>query len=596
MEIDFNHRKLSIQSFCNILRPILGTELMVVDRYLSAIAGTGPYEKNVGSQRPRDSYVDLTLKSGEGFQIAAPGETEQCMRCEMRSLCKYTCVISCPLRHHDRTVGLFGFLGYDRTQKMMMQKKGSFLTGFAEKISEYLVKNFYSHKFLFKDFVSSSPLEHIVNAIDDGVIITDCENNILHVNQFAEKELMFRQNEWIGKKIEMLGDVLETVSTDSKASKDGSTNRSGFFVKKSPIYHGRKPLGHVHHFRNGKKRKTATRTYSFGSTLGKPKIIGASQVMRKLKNLISKVSVNNSRILITGETGTGKELIAQLTHHKSPRAHGPFVAVNCGAIPDTLIESELFGYAEGTFTGARKNGKRGKLELAHGGTIFLDEIGNLSLNGQAKILRFLDNEILDRIGGETPKKLDIRVISATNKNLPEMVEKGLFLEDLYYRLNVVQLEAPPLRERKTDIPLLLRFYIKKNNRRFGGDLQGFSPEAMAYLLNFRWPGNLRELKNVAEYACNVRTSGFADLEDLPPYMSPVADRPGNSAPVAVNTKKMLIEEAIRQFGKSTEGKRKAARHLGISMSTLYRHLSAPASSGSAPENGTRPADQLLRVL
>ena len=572
MEISFNQNRFSIQSFCNILQPILGAELMVIDQSLIAIAGTGRYKKNVGSRRPIDSYVDLTLKSGEGFRISAPGETEQCLRCEMKSHCAYTSVISCPLKYRDKIVGIFGFLGYDRYQNKMMQKKSLFLTDIAENIGEYIVNNFFGHDFSYYDFVSSSAMDSIVNAIDEGIIITDCKNNIVNVNQFAEKALKFNHKEYLGKEIGMFGDELEIVGSSSKFNGKRNTRQPKFIVKASPILYNDKPVGQVLLLQRKTKGRTSSKTYSFNRTSVKPRIIGMSEPILKLKEIVAKVAANDSRILIIGETGTGKELIAQLIHYKSPRCLGPFVALNCGAIPETLIESELFGYEKGAFTGARKDGKIGKFELADMGTIFLDEIGNLSLTGQAKILRILDNNILEIIGSETSKELDVRVISATNKNLPQMVEKGLFLEDLYYRLNVFQLEAPPLREIKTDIPLLLSFFIKGNNRRFGGNLRSFSSEAMRYLIHFQWPGNVRELKNVAEYACNVRTNGFAGLEDLPPYMLPFKDNPEIKARGIVNTEKLMVEEAIRLFGNSTAGKQKAARYLGISVSTLYRRL------------------------
>jgi len=245
MENNFNQNRFSIQSFCNILQPILGAELMVVDQSLIAIAGTGPYEKNVGSRRPRDSYVDLTLKSGEGFRISAPGETEQCLRCEIKSYCPYTSVISCPLRYQDKTVGLFGFLGYDRDQRKTMQKKSSFLSDLAENIGEYIVNNFFGSDFSYYDFVSSSAMDHIVNAIDEGIIITDCKNNIVNVNQFAEKALKFNHKECLGKEIDMFSDELEIVGPNSKFNRERNTSRSKFIVKVSPIFYNDQPVGQV---------------------------------------------------------------------------------------------------------------------------------------------------------------------------------------------------------------------------------------------------------------------------------------------------------------------------------------------------------------
>ena len=569
-QLDLN--KLSIQSLCNIMQPILGAELMVIDRSMIAVAGTGPYKKNIGSRRPRDSYVDVTLKSGQGFQIAAPGETDQCMRCEMKPFCTYTSVISCPLRYRDKIVGLFGLLGYDRNQRITMERRNLFLSNLSENIGDYIVDNFFGRNFSYAEFVTSSALDHIVNAIDKGVIITDRDNRIIKVNQFAEEALKVRREDCLGKPIDLFGDALELVESFPQPGKADAAGRSKFIAQKNPVLHHDRPVGQVLLLKNNARRQPSSTTYTFGQAPFEPRLIGASGPILDLKKILSKVAANDSRILITGETGTGKELVAQLIHCRSPRCRGPFVALNCGAIPETLIESELFGYARGAFTDARKKGKAGKFEQANGGTIFLDEIGNLSLTGQAKILRILDNDILEKIGSETAIKLDVRVICATNKNLPQMVAKGHFLEDLYYRLNVVQIEVPPLRERKTDIPLLLDFFIQENNRRFGGQLKSFTNRAMSYLIHFQWPGNVRELKNITEYACNLKTSGFADIEDLPPYMSPLRKTTGKDTPKPINTEKLMVEEALRLFGNSTAGKQEAAQYLGISVSTLYRRL------------------------
>jgi transcriptional regulator with PAS, ATPase and Fis domain len=550
---------------------------MVIDRSLIAVAGTGLYEKNIGSRRPRESYVDITLKSGEGFQISTPGETEQCLRCELRSHCAYTSVISCPLRYQNKTVGLFGFLGYDKSQHTTMQQKRLFLAELSENIGNYIVSNFFSHNMSYYDFVSSNAMDHIVNAIDEGIIITDRKNNIINVNQFAEKALNTNNKECLGKGIDVFGNDLEIVGYDSISGRKRNTRPSKYTVKASPILYNGDAVGQVLCLQSQTRSGLSSKVYSFGGKSDKPVIVGTSEPLLKLKEIVKKIAVNDSKILITGETGTGKELIAKLIHYESRRCLGPFVALNCGAIPDTLIESELFGYEKGAFTGARNKGKSGKFELANTGTIFLDEIGNLSLTGQAKILRILDNDVLEKIGSVTPTSLDVRVISATNKNLPQMVENGLFLEDLYYRLNVVQIEVPPLRERKKDITLLLDFFIHENNSRFGANLQGFSSEALEYLLHFQWPGNVRELKNLAEYACNVRDNGFAGLEELPPYMVHSKDNLGKNARGIVNTRKLMVEEAIRLFGNSTTGKQQAAKYLGISVSTLYRRLSVPSS-------------------
>ncbi len=228
-------------------------------------------------------------------------------------------------------------------------------------------------------------------------------------------------------------------------------------------------------------------------------LVGNSPKMRDVYELVSQVAGTASTVLITGESGTGKELLARAIHYGSPRAAGPFVAVNCASIPDTLLESELFGYEKGAFTGADK-AKPGKLELAHRGSLFLDEIADMSPNIQAKLLRVLQERAFEKLGSTKTIEVDIRLIAATNKNLQELVEKQRFRQDLYYRLNVFPIEAPPLRDRAADIPLFALHFIAKFSKKMGKAIQGISSEAMAILQSYSWPGNVREMQNVLERA------------------------------------------------------------------------------------------------
>ncbi len=226
-------------------------------------------------------------------------------------------------------------------------------------------------------------------------------------------------------------------------------------------------------------------------------LVGASPAMQRLRQLIATAGPTNSRVLISGENGTGKELVARAIHQQSPRAERPFVAVNCAAIPETLIESELFGHEKGAFSGATSM-KRGQFEQADGGTLFLDEIGDMSLNTQAKVLRVLQEQQFTRVGGTRLLKVDVRVLAASNKDLPKEIERGTFREDLFYRLNVVPIDVPPLRERREDIPLLVRHFMQLNAEEQGLKVKQVSPEAMELLQQYDWPGNIRELRNLIE--------------------------------------------------------------------------------------------------
>jgi two-component system response regulator AtoC len=243
-------------------------------------------------------------------------------------------------------------------------------------------------------------------------------------------------------------------------------------------------------------------------------IVGRHPAIEKLHGLIAQVARTPTTVLITGESGTGKELVARAIHHQGPRREGPFIAVNPAAIAETLIESDLFGHEKGAFTGAHQR-KLGRFELAQGGTLFLDEIGTLRADLQAKLLRVLQQREIERVGGTRPVKIDVRFIAATNTNLKEAVGSGTFREDLYYRLNVVPVVVPPLRQRIQDVPLLVEHFIRRDNRRFHKRIEGLSPEALAALNAYRWPGNVRELENVVERCVVLAEGPVIQLNDLP---------------------------------------------------------------------------------
>jgi len=268
-------------------------------------------------------------------------------------------------------------------------------------------------------------------------------------------------------------------------------------------------------------------------------------------------------VLITGETGTGKELVAAAIHSESRRARGPFVPVNCGALPEGVVESELFGHVKGAFSGALRD-KKGRFELAHGGTIFLDEVAELPKNMQVKLLRVLENGAFERVGGERTITVDVRIISATNRDLKREIEKRKFRRDLFYRLNVVPLQVPPLRERQGDIPLLVDFFLQSARKR-GRQVPRFSPEALALLQRYPWPGNVRELQNAVHYALARSDRETMGPEELPQEIREEGARRGPARKLNLEA----VAAALRQCGGN---KAKAARLLGVGRATLYRFL------------------------
>ena len=306
-------------------------------------------------------------------------------------------------------------------------------------------------------------------------------------------------------------------------------------------------------------------------------IIGETTPMLAVKKLARRASRTSSTLLITGESGTGKEVIAQAIHTRSVRRERPFVSVNCAAIPENLLESELFGYVEGAFTGAKRGGKPGKFELADGGTILLDEIGDMPAYMQVKLLRVLQERAVWRVGATTPTQIDVRVMASTNRDLHQMVLQQKFRQDLFYRLNVLQIHMPPLRDRQDDLPMLIQGLILKINQRIGSDARCVTPESLILMQQYDWPGNVRELENLLEQAINWSANPVVDVRAIP--NPPWQTDPSERATMPVNfsglrgtleeTEKTMIQNALL---KSSGNKAQAARVLNMQRSVLYKKL------------------------
>jgi DNA-binding NtrC family response regulator len=314
-------------------------------------------------------------------------------------------------------------------------------------------------------------------------------------------------------------------------------------------------------------RRELDRRYSFSE------IIGTSESLQRVFRLVEKVAATNTNILVYGESGTGKELVARAIHHNSPRADRPFVAINCGALPETLLESELFGHTKGAFTGATQS-RAGLFRSAEGGTVFLDEIGEISQALQVRLLRAVQEHEVTPLGSSAPARFDARIICATNRDLEREVTEGRFREDLFYRLNVIEVHLPPLRERREDIPLLARHFVKRTAREQGQDEKPIEPAAMTALLNYNWPGNVRELQNAIERAFTLSGERL-DSESLPPRVRDAAG--SHPAVLDPDGLRPTLDEVERRYILDTlasvnHDKARAANILGIDLSTLYRKL------------------------
>lgn len=422
----------------------------------------------------------------------------------------------------------------------------------------------------------------MLELIDEGVIVLDSQDRIVSMNGKAARMLQIDPKS--------SGRGIAEVVKDSPVLFSALSGRLKFHDQESTLLLASggqtqcvlslAPVastgGLVLTLREAKRmREYTVRTIGAKSVYTFEHIIGDSEPLRKVLALARVATRSDITTLILGESGTGKELFAQAIHHAGSRHNGPFVVVNCGALPRSLIESELFGYAEGAFTGAKRTGKPGKFELADGGTIFLDEVGEMPLDAQASLLRLLQEGELTRIGGNRQIKINIRVIAATNKNLEEEVRKKAFREDLFYRLNVFTLLIPPLRLRKADIRPLGEHFLAKFAASLGKPVTGFSAEALSVLMRHSWPGNVRELENTIESTINMSGGGLIGARDLPDYilMKGIADCSASDASGECDTLRGRERELIIEALEENNGNMRAtAARLGIARSALYKKI------------------------
>lgn len=431
--------------------------------------------------------------------------------------------------------------------------------------------------------------EIILESISDGVFTVDHEWRVTSFNRAAEEITGIPRGEAIGRRCcEVFRASMCETDCALRLTMDSGTpvvNKSAFIVdaegRRIPVSvstallrdSGGRIVGGVETFRDlslvEELRKEIEQRYEIGD------MVSRSASMQRLFDILPQVAASDAAVVIEGETGTGKELLARALHHLSPRKERPFVAVNCGALPDTLLESELFGYKAGAFTGADRD-KPGRFALAEGGTLFLDEIGDVSAALQVRLLRVLQERAYEPLGGTETIKADVRIIAATNRGLAKLVDKGVFRQDLYYRINVVRLELPPLRKRKEDIPLLIERFIRRFNQKQGRSVSGVSPEALAILMAHDYPGNIRELENIVEHAFVVCANESIGVRCLPETLiagrspSPPLYAAGIGSPMKAAEAQTILDALARCGGNRNE----TAKFLGMHKSTLFRKIRA----------------------
>lgn len=423
----------------------------------------------------------------------------------------------------------------------------------------------------------SDAFEMFVNSFGNGISVTDQEGNIVHINQMYEQLTNLKETEISGKNMLTLiqekyfdqSVTLSVLKQQRSVTMNQYINGKKFIVTGYPFWDKNKNIEKVINIIDPIDEPRPMVTGEIIEVAPYMSLVYASTSMTKLVRMLKKISAYDSNVLITGESGVGKEVVARFVHEFSTRKKGPFIAINCSAIPDNLLESEIFGYERGAFSGASREGKPGLLELADGGTFFFDEIGDMPLALQAKLLRFLETRKIRRIGGKEVIDIDCRIIAATNQDLEKAVEENAFREDLYYRLFVIPIQIPPLRERKEDIPELLSYYLTYYNEKFSAE-KVMDRQVIEILKEYPWKGNIRELKNLVERMVILSDLDKITLKDIPDYIydscSTQHVRHNDAGKVIERTE----EKLLRELYESLENWNDVAKELGISRATVYR--------------------------
>ncbi|HDV3214639.1 TPA: sigma-54-dependent transcriptional regulator [Escherichia coli] len=569
----------TIQRFARMLASVLQLEVEIVDENLCRVAGTGAYGKFLGRQLSGNSRLLRHVLETNTEKVVTQSRFDPlCEGCDSKENCREKAFLGTPVILQDRCVGVISLIAVTHEQQEHISDNLREFSDYVRHISTIFVSK------LLEDQGPGDNISKIfatmIDNMDQGVLVVDDENRVQFVNQTALKTLGVVQNNIIGKPIRFRPLTFESNFTH------GHMQHIVSWDDKSELI-----IGQLHNIQGRQLFLMAFHqshtSFSVANAPDEPHIeqlVGECRVMRQLKRLISRIAPSPSSVMVVGESGTGKEVVARAIHKLSGRRNKPFIAINCAAIPEQLLESELFGYVKGAFTGASANGKTGLIQAANTGTLFLDEIGDMPLMLQAKLLRAIEAREILPIGASSPIQVDIRIISATNQNLAQFIAEGKFREDLFYRLNVIPITLPPLCERQEDIELLVHYFLHLHTRRLGSVYPGIAPDVVEILRKHRWPGNLRELSNLMEYLVNVVPSGeVIDSTLLPPNLlnngtteqSDVTevseahlslDDAGGTA--LEEMEKQMIREALSRHN----SKKQVADELGIGIATLYRKI------------------------
>jgi len=569
--LDLNSIKDDVQDVAEAIGLAIGCDVEVIDQAGTRIGATGTIRDTLGKVLQHGHVYNYLIKNPKTIVVEYPGTHDLCQMCKLQGSCYYFFSVASPIIADGIPMGVLAVISFDMDNALELRKRSQDLARFVELMAGLLSSKLKEHRLMNSFGLAMAELTAILDKLEKGIVAFDEDGEILHYNKSATRILALNESSNSTNKIK---DFLTPFLKEGKINVPRiiqygkrSLLMNMETIKMHGTGHGAQKIRLMDFLDYAVVKKDAGSMTIADRPITFDDILTRNQKMQKMIEFAKRIARSNSTVLLRGASGTGKEIFARAIHQGSDRS-GHFVAINCGAIPETLLESEFFGYDGGAFTGAKREGKPGKFELADGGTIFLDEVGTMPLHLQTKLLRVLEEHRVDRLGGKQSFPVDVRIISATNENLEDLVKDGHFREDLYFRLNVIPIAIPPLRERPEDIEMLGTHYLKQYSKRLGKNIFKISDELQRWLINYSWPGNIRELSNIIEYAVNVEDDDILTLSSLPPRFE---------SPVGLlhlcnkeNERMERLQNILQDQGWGKTGKAHAAKTFGVSLATIYR--------------------------
>lgn len=579
------------QKIAEAIEAVLNLDVTMMNENMDRIAGTGIYKKELNNKIAKNSAFESCLLSDESFVIINHCKSESIYnRCTNRIHCQELAKICVPIKCKEKIIGVLGVIAFNDEQKHRIQSNRDIYLNYLEKMASLLGGKYDQYQMDLSKKRYAQRMNGILNTINSGVILYTDSGEVLYTNNALEG--IFAE---VG--IENIDDFVSEIRKHKKLQE---LLESGQCIRPCEIaidilgikYTLLVTITYLNMDSNSKEIMLTIQNIDYFKKqvmqsieknhirLKFDNILGISKEFLEVKRLAEKAALSESNILIQGESGTGKELFARAIHNSSDRRDFAFVPINCGAIPYDLFESEFFGYEKGAFTGAYAN-KIGKFEVADKGTVFLDEIGDIPYDLQVKLLRILQEKEVCRIGSNVVKKVDVKIIAASNKDLLKRVKEGLFREDLYYRLNVIPIMVPPLVKRHEDILYIANHFIKYYSKLLNKDIRGLTQEAINLMMEYHWPGNVREMQNLIEYACNFETGSLISSQVIEKRLEPKNEGftkrfDGESLSISLGiVEKEIIIRCINKYSYSNTKDQMIScvcKELDISRATLYRKI------------------------